>query len=107
MLCSAVCLVGDREKKQMSQEQTIIKVSEEQRGEWTETRWSDGSVTMHRPSLKTAWAEWLQENGLIHSRQQQIQVEQGLERIVQKYFGNPVSPEQVSEVPTNSSVEAR
>jgi hypothetical protein len=37
----------------MLQEQKIIKVSEEQRGEWTETRWSDGRVTMHRPSTKT------------------------------------------------------
>jgi hypothetical protein len=36
----------------MSQE--IIKVSEKQRGEWTETKWSDGRVTMHRPMTKPA-----------------------------------------------------
>lgn len=37
----------------MLQEHKIVKVSEERRGEWTETRWSDGRVTMHRPVIKT------------------------------------------------------
>ncbi len=59
------------------------------------------------PSLKTVLVEWCQANGLIHSHQQRLQVEKELERVVQKYFGNPVSPEQVSGGPTNSSVEAR
>jgi len=42
----------------MSQ-QKITKVSEKQRGEWTETKWSDGQVTLHRdikPSLNSSEA---------------------------------------------------
>jgi len=32
----------------MSQEPRILEVLETQRGEWIETKWSDGCITLHR-----------------------------------------------------------